>query len=655
MCARCGVITECAEGNLDVVQMTIVAFVMARTASSRLPNKVISDLGGQPMLVRVVNRVNRSKRLDKAVVATTNDTRDDAIVEICKERDWPYFRGDEYDVLDRCYQAAKTYDSETVVRITADCALIDPEIIDRVVEAFLEKGTDYASNTLTRTYPIGLDVEVMTFDALSRAWHEAGEPYERMHCTPYIYQNPERFRLLNVAAEKDYSSYRWVVDTAEDLEFVRAVYSRLGNSDAFGWGDVLRLLSKEPELMEINRRVENQASPRLAIYDGKPVRDRTLPYGHQSIDEDDIRAVVEVLRSDLITTGPKVAEFEKAFTDYSGAKHAVSFSSGTAALHGAAFAAGLGQEDEAITTPMTFCATSNCLLYQGTKPVFADICPDTLNIDPVDLAKRITARTRVIVAVDYAGHPADLDALLYLAQRHGLVLIEDACHALGAEYKGQKVGSVSDMSIFSFHPVKHVTTGEGGMVTTDSPEYAQRLRIFRNHGIDSDPRQRAMKGQWYYEMVMLGYNYRLTDIACALGLSQLRKLDSNLKRRREIARRYTETLQSQPALVTPTVRNDVNPAWHFYPIRLELEKLKVKRDAVFRALLAEGIGVNVHYIPVHLHPYYKEHFGYRGGEYPVAEDAYERLITLPLFPAMTDSDVEDVIEAVSKVLRFYAS
>lgn len=634
---------------------TIAAFVMARTGSSRLPNKVLSDLCGQPMLVRVVNRVNRSKKLDKAVVATTNDTRDDAIVEICTQHGWPYFRGNEYDVLDRFYLAAKTYNSEIVVRISADCALIDPEIIDRVVEAFLKKSTDYASNTLTRTYPVGLDVEVMTFDALSRAWHEAREPYQRMHCTPYIYQNPGRFRLLNVAAEKDYSSHRWVVDTAEDLQFARAVYSRLGNSDTFGWRDVLRLLFKEPELMEINRRVENQTPPRLAIYDGKPVRDRTLPYGHQSIDEDDIRAVVEVLRSDLITTGPKVAEFEEAFTDYSGAKHAVSFSSGTAALHGAVFAAGLGQGDEAVTTPMTFCATANCVLYQGANPIFADVCHDTLNIDPIEVTKRITPRTKAVLAVDYAGHPADLDHLREICTIHGLVLVEDASHALGAEYGSRRVGGISDMTVFSFHPVKHITTGEGGMVTTNSEGFARLLRIFRNHGIDSDARQRLERSQWYYEMVALGYNYRLPDIACALGLSQLRKLDSNLNRRREIARRYTQTLQSQPALITPTVRNDVNPAWHIYPIRLDLDRLKVKRDAVFRALLAEGIGVNVHYIPVHLHPYYKEHFGYRGGEYPVAEDAYERLITLPLFPAMTDRDVEDVIEAVSKVLRFYAA
>jgi perosamine synthetase len=392
----------------------------------------------------------------------------------------------------------------------------------------------------------------------------------------------------------------------------------------------------------------------LAIHDGEPVRKTLLPYGHQSIDEDDIRAVVEVLRSDWITTGPKVAEFEEAFAEYVGARYAVSFSSGTAALHGAAFAAGLRPGDEAITTPMTFCATANCVLYQGARPVFADVCPDTLNLDPDEVARRITSHTKAILPVDYAGHPADLDPLLELADRHGLVVIEDACHALGAEYKGRRVGSISHMTVFSFHPVKHITTGEGGMVTTNDAELARRLRMFRNHGIDSDARQRQAQGQWYYEMLTLGYNYRLTDIGCALGLSQLRKLHANLARRREVAARYNWSFQGMRAVIPPAVRPNVNPAWHFYPIRLALPKLRVGRAEIFRALRAENIGVNVHYIPVHLHPYYRERFDYQGGECPVAERAYEQLVSLPMFHGMTDQDVEDVIEAVRKVVGYYA-
>ncbi|MCL5958532.1 MAG: UDP-4-amino-4,6-dideoxy-N-acetyl-beta-L-altrosamine transaminase [Chloroflexi bacterium] len=392
----------------------------------------------------------------------------------------------------------------------------------------------------------------------------------------------------------------------------------------------------------------------LAIYGGQPVRDKLLPYGRQQIDEDDIRAVVDVLRSDWITTGPKVAEFEEKLAEYVDARYAVSFSSGTAALHGAAFAAGLGPGDEAIATPMTFCATANCLLYQHAKPVFADVCPDTLNIDPVEVAAKITPRTKAILPVDYAGHPVDLQEIVELAERHGLVIIEDACHALGAEYRGRRVGSISHMTVFSFHPVKHITSGEGGMVTTDDSRLAERLRTFRTHGINSAASQRQAEGRWYYEMVDLGYNYRLSDIGCALGVSQLDKLDSNLARRRHIAEMYSEAFQSIPHVQPPVVRSDANPAWHLYPVRLDLDRLKAGRREVFGALRAEGLGVNVHYIPVHLHPYYREQFGYRGGEFPVAERAYEELISLPMFHSMTDEDVEDVIEAVTKVLEHFS-
>jgi perosamine synthetase len=391
----------------------------------------------------------------------------------------------------------------------------------------------------------------------------------------------------------------------------------------------------------------------LAISGGTPVRATYLPYGRQSIDEVDIQAVVEVLRSDWLTTGPKVGEFEEAFAARVGAKHAVSVSSGTAALHAAAFAAGLKAGDEAITTPLTFAATANCVLYQGATPVFADVSGDTLNLDPEQVAKKISPKTRAILPVDYSGHPADLTAITKLARQHGLIVIEDACHALGAEYRGRRVGSLADMTVFSFHPVKHITTGEGGMVTTDDQKLAEKLRRFRNHGISSDARQRQSAGQWHYEMVLLGFNYRLSDLVCALGIEQLRRLDGNLVRRREIAAAYTAGFREIPGVIAPAVRADANPAWHLYPIRLALEKLTVGRAEIFRALRAENIGVNVHYIPVHLHPYYREQFGYKGGEFQVAEDAYERLISLPMFHGMTDQDVEDVICAVRKVMACF--
>ena len=391
----------------------------------------------------------------------------------------------------------------------------------------------------------------------------------------------------------------------------------------------------------------------LAIHGGTPVRKTLLPYGRQSIEEDDIQAVVQTLRSDWLTTGPKIGEFEEAFAAWVGARYAVSFSSGTAALHGAAFAAGIGSGDEAITTPLTFAATANCVLYQNATPVFADVDRNTLNLDPERVRAAVSSRTKALLPVDYAGHPADLDTILEIAQRHGLVVIEDACHALGAEYKGRRVGSIAHMTVFSFHPVKHLTTGEGGMVTTNNASYADALRKFRNHGISSGARDRQQAGQWHYDMVLLGYNYRLTDIACALGLSQLKKLEANLKRRREIAARYTAAFEEMPGICAPTVREEVLPAWHLYPIRLDVARLSVGRAEIFLALRAENIGVNVHYIPVHLHPYYRERFGYRGGEFPIAENAYESLISLPMFHSMSDQDVQDVIRAVSLVTCYY--
>jgi len=395
----------------------------------------------------------------------------------------------------------------------------------------------------------------------------------------------------------------------------------------------------------------------LAIHGGSPVRKSLLPYGRQSLEDADIQAVVEVLKSDWLTTGPKVGEFEERFAAWVGARHAVSFSSGTAALHGAAFAAGLEAGDEAITTPMTFCATANCILYQGATPVFADVSPDTLNLDPKEVSKKVSARTKAIFAVDYAGHPAALDELGQLAetqvpQGRSPLLIEDACHALGAEYRGKRVGGITDMTVFSFHPVKHLTTGEGGMVTTNDARLAETLRRFRNHGISSEARQRQEAGQWFYEMVLLGFNYRLTEIACALGLSQLERLDANLARRREIAAQYGEAFRDLPAIVIPAVREDVNPAWHLYPIRLKLEMLAVGRGEIFQALRAENIGVNVHYIPVHQHPYYRERSKSKES-YPVTEHAYERLISLPMFHSMTVQDVEDVIHALLKVVTHY--
>lgn len=395
-------------------------------------------------------------------------------------------------------------------------------------------------------------------------------------------------------------------------------------------------------------------SSELAIDGGKPVRETRLPYGRQCLDEDDIAAMVEVLRSDWLTTGPKVGEFEQALADFVDAREAVAVSNGTAALHAAMYAVGVGQGDEVIVPPMTFAASANCVVFQGGTPVFADVDPDTLLLDPAQVEARITPHTKAIIAVDYTGQPCDYDVLRAIADRHGLILVADACHALGGSYKGCPVGSLADLNTFSFHPVKHITTGEGGVVTTHDPEFARRMRVFRNHGITTDHRQREQLGSWFYEMVDLGYNYRLTDLQCALGMSQLRKLPGWVARRQEIARQYDAAFAEIPAVEPLGVREDVSHAYHLYVIQLDPTQLRATRAEVFAALRAEGIGVNVHYIPVHLHPFYRERFGTEPGLCPVAEAAYERLISLPMFPAMTDDDVESVIEAVFKVCEYYS-
>jgi perosamine synthetase len=391
-----------------------------------------------------------------------------------------------------------------------------------------------------------------------------------------------------------------------------------------------------------------------AIEGGVPVRRDLLPYGRQLIDAEDIQAVTDVLHSDWLTTGPAVAAYEQAFADCVRSSHAVAVSSGTAALHAAVFAAGVGPGDEVITTPLSFAATANCILYCGGTPVFADVESGTLNLDPGCVDAAITSKTKAIIAVDYAGHPAELDSLRAIAERRQLVLIEDAAHALGARYHGQAVGSLADFTAFSTHPVKLITTGEGGMVCTEDAAAAGRLRAFRNHGIAADAHVRAKRGEWTYEMAFLGFNYRLPDVLCALGRSQLRKLDRWLALRRGIAARYDRAFQNVPQCAPPIVRKGCESAWHLYPIRLNFEQLTVNRARIFQALRGEGVGVNVHYVPIYWHPHYQRQ-GYARGLCPQAEAASERLLTLPLWAGMTDQDVEDVITAVCKVLRYYSA
>ncbi len=367
-----------------------------------------------------------------------------------------------------------------------------------------------------------------------------------------------------------------------------------------------------------------------------------LPYGRQQIDEEDIAAVVEVLRSDWLTTGPKVLIFEKAIADFVGCRHAVAVSSGTAALHAAATAANIGPGDEVILPPLTFVATANAVLYLGGTPVFADIDPATLLIDPAAVEAKITPRTKAILAVDYAGQPCDYQALQELAMRHKLQLLADASHSLGASDQEQACGRLADLTTFSFHPVKPLTCGEGGMVATDSAEHAERLRRFRNHGINLDFRQRQQRGSHYYDMVELGYNYRMTDLQAALGNSQLKKLSDWIVRRQQLAAFYDQALAAISGIRPLALRQSVGHGYHLYVVRVA----NGQRDRLFDWLRQHRIGVNVHYPPVHLHSYYRQTLGSKEGLCPIAESAAQEILSLPLFPGLSEQDIQRVVEAI---------
>lgn len=374
---------------------------------------------------------------------------------------------------------------------------------------------------------------------------------------------------------------------------------------------------------------------------------KMIPYGRQTIEEDDIQAVVDVLRSDYLTTGPKIAEFEKMVADYVGAKYAVAISNGTSALHAACFAAGIQPGDEVITTPLTFAASSNCVLYCGGTPVFADVDLKTYNIDPEDIRRKITDKTKAIIAVHLAGQPCDMDEIHKIAKEHDLLVIEDGAHALGSVYKGKKVGTLSDMTTFSFHPVKPITTGEGGMIVTDNEEFYKKMVLFRGHGITRDENLMTRNdGPWFYQQLDLGYNYRITDIQCALGCSQMKKLDRFLARRKEIVARYNEAFADCENIVTPYQLPETESGWHLYIVQVK----NCDRREIFEALREHGIAVNVHYIPVYLHPYYQEH-GYKDVHCRNAEEVYSHIISLPLYPTLTEEQQQYVIETLKYVIN----
>ncbi len=392
----------------------------------------------------------------------------------------------------------------------------------------------------------------------------------------------------------------------------------------------------------------------LAIHGGKPVFDKPIGYGHQYIDENDIQAVVEVLKSDFLTCGPKIEEAEKKLCEITGAKYAVLLSNGTAALHAICYAAGIKEGDEVITTPITFAASANCVLYCGGTPVFADINPETYNLDPGSVEQCITDKTKAVIAVDYTGQAVELDRLREICDRHDLLLIEDAAHSLGTKYRGQPVGSLADMTEFSFHPVKTCTAGEGGAVTTNDEELYKKLLLFRTHGITrvQDWMDKPSEGGWYYQQILLGYNYRITDMQAALLISQLGKLDLFAGRRKELVKMYDEAFRDMPEIVVQKEIPESDTVRHLYIIQLDTDLLTCGRTEIFDALKAEGVGVNVHYIPVYSFPYYQK-LGYKMGTCPNAERLYERIISIPLYYGMTDSDAGKVIEAIKKVINYY--
>lgn len=395
-------------------------------------------------------------------------------------------------------------------------------------------------------------------------------------------------------------------------------------------------------------------SEKLAINGGIPVRDTFLQYGRQYIDEEDISKVVEVLKGDYLTTGPYVKNFEEALAKKVGAQYAVAVTSGTAALHCAVIAAGIEKGDEVLVTPMTFAASANCILYVGATPIFVDVEENTGNIDVNKIEEKITDKTKAIIAVSYRGNPVKIDKIMDIAKKHNLIVIEDAAHAIGAKYKDIYVGNNADMTIFSFHPVKHITTGEGGAITTNDKELYRKLIEVRSHGITRNVDIMENKDDpWYYEQIDLGYNYRMPDINAALGASQIKKLDSFIEKRKELATLYSSMLKGNQYV---TLLEDTEGGFnseHIYVIKLNLEKLNCTRREVFKALIKENIGVNVHYIPVYFHPYYRK-LGYKRGICPVCEEFYERIITLPLHVSMNRDDVISVIKALDKVFKYYS-
>lgn len=631
--------------------MSRLAIITARGGSKRIPKKNIKEFCGKPIIAYSIEAALESGLFDEVMVST-----DSAEIAAAAER----------------YKAAVPFlRSEK----TADDYATTADVILEVIETYRKLGKTF--DYICCIYPTA---PFVTAEKLKEGMRlmETKRPVQVMPVVPFSYP-PQRCYVTDEAGRIGFKYKEYMRSRSQDLEkqyhdagqfYIYDTKKYLAANGAVTEG-IVPIFVSELQVQDIDseddwkiaelkfqlmKRKKEQAKadgpdPAQSAADVKESAavgyPNGIPYGRQCVDEEDIRAAEDALRSDYLTTGPCIQEFEQAVCRYTGAKYAAAIANGTAALHAACFAAGIKAGDEVITTPLTFAASANCVLYCKGTPVFADVDPKTYNLDPKDVRRKITDKTKAVIAVHLAGQPCAMDEIHAIAKERGLTVIEDGAHALGAAYKGRKVGALSDMTTFSFHPVKPITTGEGGMIVTDNPELYKRLCLFRSHGITRDPALMTENGgPWFYQQLSLGYNYRITDIQCALGVSQMKKLDYFIGRRKELAKRYDEAFADCPGIVAPYQAPEADSGWHLYIIQVK----KDGRKRIFEKLRSAGIGVNVHYIPVYFHPYYRAH-GYKDAHCPNAEEIYSRMISLPLYPGLTDEAQDFIIEKVKETVH----
>jgi dTDP-4-amino-4,6-dideoxygalactose transaminase/spore coat polysaccharide biosynthesis protein SpsF (cytidylyltransferase family) len=597
--------------NIDVI-------VQARMWSTRLPGKVLLPFAGTTVLEYLVDRLKKAHLLGKVIVATTTNVKDDQIVSVCEKRGYLYFRGSEEDCLGRYFETATKFGSKTIVRVTADNPLTDLEEMKRLIGVLQNEHLDFVGNH-RGGLPGGLGSEVFTYEALAKACREASSPYDREHITTYILQHNELFRQREVSAttlSSGVSSMRLTLDTPEDYELLKKI---------------------------VGTSVD---TPSARIFSAQSPSDDFIPFSMPTLGEEEAHEIIHTLEGGWLSTGPKTLEFEKEFAKYIGVKYAIGLTSCTAALHLALLAHRIGVNDEVIVPSFTFASSVNMIVNVGARPVFADIDGHSYTIDVDDVERKITPRTKAIIVVHYAGHPADMDVLSYLAKKYRLVLIEDAAHAVGSEYNGKKIGSSGNTTCFSFYATKNLSTGEGGMLTTDDEGISEFVKINRSHGMSKDSWKRYEKGaSWRYDITHSGWKYSMFDLQASLGIHQLKKLHGFIEMREKCAQLYDIGLCDLPRIVLPPRAHNIRHSYHLYSIRIR----GFSRDHFIERLSEEGIGTSVHFIPNHLQSFYRG-FGYKEGDLPATEKVFSGIVSLPLYPRMTEKDINRVITTIQKVL-----